>query len=377
MKKIIFILSIIISHLFVIGQPMLSEKNGKFGFINWRHETLIDFKYDKADEFNIENNKFAKVTYNNEQYLINTDGEEFLLTNYNESLKSNTQALIIDTDNEKYYKAIISQITKKSDIRILIISSENNIFPDELYLLKKLEHLGCHGYCDSIIDFSKFNKIKGLSLSESGIEIVSKKIKNLKQLEYIDLSNTFISEIPVFLVRLPKLKYLDCSKTELNNDSFRFTLRYNRFKKILFASNFYFDMQARNNLNEENTLCIKIDSFFLDEYYFYAQIFECRSYKKSIFIDKYAIECFREIDVSYLSDLEISPHIEDLYNLTSIRFANCGLTEIPSEIGNLYYLESIDLYNNDITILPIKVLNNRLKYLNLERNKISSSELVY
>ncbi len=137
MKKIILILtSIIFLNNLLYAQLKVSEKNGKYGYVDEKANIQIEHKYDNAEEFI---GTLAKVLYENKKYFVDTLGTEYLLAEDFNELDTATRALHLIG---KTFKSIPQKLYNFNKLKILIITNEElETISPEIGKLKDLTYL--------------------------------------------------------------------------------------------------------------------------------------------------------------------------------------------------------------------------------------------
>ncbi len=170
----------------------------KFGFINKSGDVIIDYKYEKAEQFD-ELTGFAKVSKSGNNYLLDIQGKEYPVAYHIDELKSNTLAL--DLRGENTFKDFPKEIFEHPQLEIIFL---DNVIKN----IKKPISIN-----DNI---QKFKDLKFLSLKNCDVNNISNKIYGLKKLEWLDLEKTNISHLSENIQKLDSLFYLNIAQTKIN-----------------------------------------------------------------------------------------------------------------------------------------------------------------
>ena len=77
-KTILTIIVLIFLQNILFAQLYVSEKNGKYGYVNEQGNVIIGYKYDEAGDFFLWRN-YAIVKRDNKKYLVYPTGTEYLV----------------------------------------------------------------------------------------------------------------------------------------------------------------------------------------------------------------------------------------------------------------------------------------------------------
>lgn len=199
------------------------KKERKFGFIDKSMNIKIRFRYDEAKSFDQQGLALvSKDMYSNDlidkdlaEYLIDTSGNEFLLSTRTSQIGYDTKA--VDFSNSRYY-FIPFKVTRQDQLRVLRINySKLSKVPKRIGKLSYLQYLQCRN--NRIIRLSpKIGELKllqSLDLSGNHIKSLPKEIGGLMSLQVLNLYENELTELPAEIGKLKNLKSLSLWKNKL------------------------------------------------------------------------------------------------------------------------------------------------------------------
>ncbi len=224
------------------------------------------------------------------------------------------------------------EVSKLQSLKFLSMNSCNiHIIPPSIGELSNLVHLSLVSNKIEVIplEMGKLSNLQYLNLSDNRIKNIPEVIRNLRHLEKLHLSRNEIEHLPDVFDSIKNLKFFDLS-----------------FNKISRLPDSYFrcvdQIRLSNNRVEKINFEEKMDHI------------------TSIWLDNNQLE-------------EFPDNIDNLSNLSRLILSNNNLIALPESLGNLSLLEELMIRNNKIKRLPDKISNcTNLKILYAENNNLSS-----
>ena len=174
-----------------------------------------------------------------------------------------------------------------------------------------------------------------LDLNEAGLTKIPDEIQSFENIEVLDLGFNEISELPIWLLQLKKLKRLILTKNKLNT-----------------VPEFIFAIKSLEYLDLSNN---QIQAFEIDEK-------ETGSLK--------------EFDLSFNELSDIPESMIWLKSLAILRIENNRLKMIPKVIGDMKSLKNLDIYHNQVTDYNNNIADaTGLEILFLAQNPIHESKI--
>lgn len=215
----------------------LAFKDQKYGYIDKKGNTIIDFSYDEAGNFDPFSG-FAKVSRNNITYLIDTAGNEYPLTTTISAINGSTIAIDL---RSQQLNSIPSQVFNCIGLKVLLLGnnlltsipadisklknlvfldlSDNkiNILPNEIGFLVNLKQLSLsNNQLGSLPDnFSRLQSLKELKIDDNNLFILPKDFGNLNNLKFLNLNKNKLKTIPSEMCKLYELETLYLQNNEI------------------------------------------------------------------------------------------------------------------------------------------------------------------
>lgn len=174
-------------------------------------------------------------------------------------------------------------------------------------------------------------KLKMLKLEQCEILKLSSKIKNLTNLEYLNISCK-IKTLPKEIIQLKKLKTLNLSRSYLLENIFQFPK--NLEKLIINNENL---ILSDNILNLPNLKKLEIINT------------KIKKLPESISSCEKLYHLYIKTNVK---DFQLSPQIGNLSNLDYLELNGLGIKNINFEFNNLKNLKEVRIFNTNITSIP-------------------------
>jgi hypothetical protein len=301
--------SIIDAFYFYEDSLALAFKDNKYGFINKSGNVLIPYDYTSAQQFNWRG--YALVTKRNEEYLINTKGEEFRFSDKIPRVSKGAEA--IDLSNYGL-EEIPSAVDVCSGLKLLLLNNNSikNLKPS-LYDLVNIEYI---------------------DLSFNQIEYLSDSLSKLQNLFHLNLRNNKISRIGQNLGNLKNLRYLNLSGNQLAELS----------KSI-------FQIQSLENLNASDNSIKRLD------------------------FDGILSSSIKNLDVSSNQIENVSDNIASLAKLEYLNLSENKIIELPPAISKIKNLKELNLSSTNIDLGKLLALYGnyagKLAITNVENEKNS------
>lgn len=345
---------------------------GKYGFINKEGEVVIDYKYEEALPFDEATGlaKVKKLKTDSTFYLIDTDGNEYLLAQSLNELNEQTKALDLS------FKGLIEMPLKVLDYPQLEILALNNnkltSLPDNFSKLKNLTRL--HLWNNQLelfpIAITNLSKLEILGLGYNKLIEIPVTIENLEKLSILVLCNNKLIVLPEEITNLTHLTYLD-----LNSNLFvELNLNFTRLNKLI-------DLSLCNNqlksIPKEITNLPQLKHLFLDS-----------NYIENIPVEIKSLTQLKYLSLSNNQLSRIPKEIKSLTQLKSLYLDNNKLNTIPKEIGKLSQLKFLYLSDNELKSIPqeigklsqlkdFPISNNKLQNIPVEIGKLSQLTRLY
>jgi len=288
----------------------------------------------KLNEINIKRNIFNTIEYKIYKpeiinYLLKLRYNT--LHNYDFSYRH----INIDKKRDNYH-LIFNELFRYKDFKDVchsLILTELNNFPEEIKNLPNLDHLelSYNKFSEFPKEIGNLTKLNHLDLSHNKFSELPKEIGNLTKLNHLDLSYNKFSELPKEIGNLTSLNHLDLS--------------YNKFSEL--------PKEIGNLTNLEELRLYKNNLSKLPE-------------------EIGNLENLKYLDLSYNVIQYLPDEIGNLTNLKKLNLSSNIIQYVPKKIGNLTNLEDLILEYNEILSLSEEIGNlNMLKYLDLSYNNFN------
>ena len=378
---------------FYDGKFGLSFNGEKWGFIDKKGNTKIDFKYESAGVFNAYG--FARVEDNGKKLLIDTAGHNYKLAESLREVNKSTQAIIIkneridlnqflDIDSIVYIECTKTQInTIPEDLRawnnLKVLSLNDNeldTIPKGLGTLNNLEvlNLSKNNISKVPIELTNINNLKILSFLDNNLDNIPEKLSDLKNLESLNLIGNNISKIPKELGSLDKLKKLSLSYNKIDTIPKEFGKLSNLEKLELTNNNINKVPKELGSLGKLKNLSLsynKIDTI-PKEFGKLSNLKTLQLYDNKLTELPKDLGKLKKLQKLYLSKnklIEIPKELGNLKNLKILKLSRNELPTIPKELGKLNNLEELNLSKNNLSTIHYEFGDlKKLKVLNLSNN---------
>jgi len=351
------------------AQLTVSEKDGKYGYIDKHGNVKIPYIYNEAWNFNYPG--YAYVQKEKKEYLIDTLGTEYRLAYNNiDSLSEETRALdlscshlveipkrvfmfplleILFLDDANMHaittlggiKSLPSEIGTLTNLLVLKLE-KNSIkeIPTEIENLIKLQILdfGSNQLDTVVSEIGELTSLTHLNLNGNNLTFLPPEIGNLENLIFLGLNQNMLTSLPYEIGKLKNLEFIYLGMRKNSSEKFRLPSEFWNLSKL-----------KRLDLN--TCLIEELPS-------------EIKNLTELTFLN---------LEINKLSKLPIE--IGALNKLEVLYLYGNLLTVVPKEIGNLTNLKQLDLSRNKLTFLPKEMANlTNLKSLYLIDNNFSETE---
>ena len=355
-----------------------------YGFINKKGDAVIDYQYDKAEQFDATG--YAKVQKDGVDYLIDMSNTRYKVAYTIEDLNAGTEALDIRNTKLRRFPDIAFTFTQ---LKILISNEDidrvqkeigqlNNLqtldlsetqiteIPPQIGQLKNLKSLDLGGGIVGQtpikklpVEIGQLNNLQTLNLSGTQITEIPPQIGQLKNLQYLNLSRTQITEIPPQIGQLKNLQYLNLSWAQITE----IPPQIGQLKNLQYLN------LSRTQITEIPPQIGQLKN--LKSLDLGGDIFRQTSIKK-LPVEIGQLNNLQYLNLPWAQITEIPPQIGQLKNLQYLNLSWAQITEIPPQIGQLKNLQYLNLSRTQITEIPPQIgqLKN-LQYLNLSRTQIT------
>ncbi len=249
---------------FSYSSLMVSEKDGKYGYVDFDWNLKIPYKYEKADEFS--RDFYAKVQKDNTEYLIDTLGKEYLYADDITALTKNVRAINL---NNKSLLEIPGGIFSHAQVELLFLANNSlTELPVELGQLTNLELLNLrnNNLTQIPIEIAKLDKLIFLNLDNNeelglkslceAFENYPKNIKITSDEEALNYNDRFLlittlaqKNLPTGIGKIKNLVQLNFIKNnELNFESIIRTFKESPLKIILRKKKTIISIGLKQNL---------------------------------------------------------------------------------------------------------------------------------
>ncbi|MEO5997952.1 MAG: AAA family ATPase [Chitinophagaceae bacterium] len=306
----------------------------KYGFINKEADPVIDYKYEKAEQFDYED-LLAKVKrYDDEgsltDYLIDTTGKEYKVAYTLKTLDNDITALDL---RDQQLTEFPREIMDHPQLRILLINKS---------VIKRLAGIG------------RLKILQMLDLSYSQVEILPHEIGALENLEMLNLEYNKLKNLPEVIKNLKTLQTL--------------WLGYNQFQGWPDEIG---QLKSLHSLDVSGA-SIKVWPATLEQLK-ELQLLMLDSIQLTVLpasIGK--LIHLKSLGLSYNNLTVLPADIGKLTNLKTFGLRNNQLTLLPPEVGQLTNLHGLALSNNQLTVLPAEIKSwQKLEWLDLINNQLS------
>ncbi len=345
----------VIDKMYFYGDKFaLTYKRGFFGFIDTLGNEQLDFIYDEASPFN-EKTGLARVSKGDSYYLIDTAGNEYLLSKDITYLWPETQVLEL---SNRYLKDIDEVIYNYDELRILLLNrNEIERISAGIGKMKNLILLDFNHNKLSTLpeEISKLLNLTFLDLSDNQINTLPPGIGKLEKLTSLNLSGNQINTLPPGIGKLEKLTSLNLSVNQLNT----LPPGIGNLEKLTFL-----DLSG----NQIRILPPEIGNL-ANLTFLYLSGSQLNTLPPEI--GNLANLTFLYLSGSQLHTLP--PEISSLANLTFLNLSGNQISTLPPEIGKLEKLTFLDLSDNKLNTLPPEIGKlEKLTFLDLSDNKLNT-----
>jgi hypothetical protein len=188
----------------------------KYGFIDKDGQTRIGYLYDKALPF--EAPGFARVEKQQQAYLIDTLGQEYLLAERLSDLQPETEALQLQN-----VRSLPDTILNFPNLKILLLSRcDIKTLPEAIGQLHRLEYIDllANPITELPESIVQLHRLKHLDLGGGSLTDIPDQIGQLTQLEYLNLSSNQLTTLPASFDQLTRLQHLSLYNNKLETLSF-------------------------------------------------------------------------------------------------------------------------------------------------------------
>jgi len=269
----------------------------------------------------------------------------------------------------------LSKLSNLKEITLTECGFGDDLELDSLKNLKKLEILNILGtteHCLETIDtyggnhcpldeipeaIFKLTNLKRLVINhQKEIDVEALKyIKNLKNLQYLDLAALRLNEVPESISSLKNLVYLNLEDNYLTEVPSSLSKLKNLQELVLSENNINTLPDELGNLNNLKTLNLRINNL------------------TTLPRGLVTIKNLENLDLELNAITTIPENIARMKNLKNLNLNQNRLSELSYSIGALDKLETLNLSGNAITALPSTIGGLRsLKKINLFHNKLST-----
>lgn len=363
---------------FYEGRLALAYKNDRFGFIDTAGNVVIDYRYDKAEQF--DEPGFAKVMKDQDAYLLDVDGNEYKVAYSLESLDETTTALdlrgvtldhfpekilrqtqleVLIAGNETWinegkFGVLLPEIGQLQQLRFLDLANlDLKILPAEIGALKNLKVLNLNGNKLETLpaEIRELKNLKTLNLYGNQLNALPEGIGAFKNLTHLNLSQNALKTLPVEIGQLQNLQYLNLGGNYFSTLPEQIGALQNLQELYLFQNQFTTLPAAIGKLKK-------------------LAILDLTENKLSVL--PAAVWELKNLKALYLEDTQLKAlpaAMANLQNLRSLSLIGNQLEALPPEIGTLKHLRYLFLNRNRISALPAPVGNlKNLQYLSLSGN---------
>lgn len=185
----------------------------QYGFIDKQLNTKIGFRYREALPF--DDIGYAKVKKDdNNYYLIDTTGAEFLLATDINQLTPSVSALDLSNKN---FSQIPNAVFSQTQLKILLLSSNQlDSLPKKICKLTNLEtlYLLSNKLTNLPPEIGQLKSLKSLDLSRNRISTLPPEIGQLENLRSLNLRLNNLQTLPTEIGQLKHLQSLDISSSQ-------------------------------------------------------------------------------------------------------------------------------------------------------------------
>ena len=242
-----------------------------------------------------------------------------------------------------------------------------------------------YGYDEGFVGYQTRFK-SNFHNDNSRIRVLPETIRNLPNLEELDLSNCQLSSLPDGLFDLTRLKRLRLGFrwNDVGYTSEALSSLPDRFDSFKELEELDLSAQDFEELPESLFRLVKLKSLALNSNSLSDIGDELGNLVNLERLDLSStglsslpgsivkLGRLRLLKLDFLNNLGFPEEITELTELRELSMSNTGINEIPESISRLAQLEVLDLPNNGIESVPPAIAGlKRLKRLNLEQNKIT------
>lgn len=334
---------------FYEGNLGLACQNNKYGFINRNGDVVINYQYQQATPFYYTG--LALVQKNKHSYLLDTDGNEYLLAEDLRWYPDSTQAL--DLSNKEDY-LLPENSTDSKNLKILLLNG-NQIeeLPLSITLYYQLEKLYVYNNKLKSLpsEISFLSKLATLDASINNIDELPGSIGRLKNLEELILYDNNLAELPPDFGGLHQLQFLDLSDNLLTSLPVKFETLKNLKVLALGENQFKEFPRVIGSLQNLEMLDLSDNQIeTLPEW-----ISENSKLKQ--------VNLWNN-NITYLPE-----EIIRLKDLKTLIIGENQLTKLPRNLDSLPELKDLLLFGNRLTTLPVEIGRMKnLKKLDLREN---------
>ncbi|WP_298750421.1 COR domain-containing protein [uncultured Arcobacter sp.] len=207
---------------------------------------------------------------------------------------------------------------------------------------------------------------------------IPKGIKNLKNLELLDINCEYLKEFPLEITEIPNLNSLALEKCEFSD----FPPEIENLTKLTTLSITYSNSVKLN----DNILSLKnLNNLTISHNNITTLPKEIKNLSNLNFLDisnnnlsSFPVEIENLLNLNFLdisnNNLSSFPvEIKNHLNLNTLHISSNAITKFPSIISHFKNLNRLEISNNNISILPTEIGNlEKLTFLNFDNNNISN-----
>jgi len=344
---------------FYEGRLALAYKDDRFGFIDTAGNVVIDYRYEKAEQF--DELGFAKVIRDRETYLLDSEGHDYKVAYSLEALDESVTALDLRGNPSDTFP---TEILAQPQLKVLIFG--NTAWTDK----------GKFGVLPP--EIGQLDQLQFLELAYLDLKALPAEIGALKNLKVLKLNGNQLETLPAEITELKNLKTLDVYGNQLNAlpdgiSAFKYLTRLNLSQNALTTL-----PAALGQLQNLQFLNLGGNYFstFPDQFGALQNLQELYLFQNQFNTLPPAFGKLKKLTILDLSENKFSvlpAPVLELTNLKALSLVDAQLKTLPANIAKLKNLRSLMLTGNQLDALPpeIGTLKN-LRYLFLNRNRINA-----
>lgn len=273
-------------------------------------------------------------------------------------------------------KAIINNVSVRNKIKEIGLYEPDYNSLSNIDTFDNLEEL-----CIRFFQFEKLpdevwnlKKLKKLKLDQCEVTNIPDSIKNLTNLEYLNLSCK-IKTLNIAISKLKNLKILNLKRSYLLKKITKLPESLNHLiisNESLQIDEEIFCLPNLRKLEIENTPIKKIPDAILNcERLYHLSVYSCvKNFEISLEVGKLSKLDYLEFSGKGIRNINFE--FTNLKNLKDLIISNTGITEIPDSICECFKLNSLIINDSPVKELPVNIGNLKALYkLDLEYTNIS------